>query len=231
MRSKRRVLWTVFSGIGYQERFLVKKDPYGNIAKWYDTIFQSMNTGLIAKSMELFPPEEGMSVLDVGCGTGIQLTRYQSVGCEIFGIDPSPAMLATAREKLGNDAKLHLGDAAHMPYANGCFDRVTAMLVLHEMSTTCRDAVMVEAKRVLRKNGRILLIDFHPGPLRPLKGWFNKALITFFEMGAGREHFRNYRDFIACKGIPRLASHHGLMIEAQRVVSGGNLGIFLLRSG
>ncbi|MCP3953457.1 MAG: class I SAM-dependent methyltransferase, partial [Desulfobacterales bacterium] len=148
----------------------MRKDPYRRTAKWYDTLFQSVNAGLIAMSMKMFPPVQGMSVLDVGCGTGTQLGRYQRAECEIFGIDPSPAMLKVAREKLGERAELHLGNAASMPFGNGAFNLVTAMLVLHEMSPVNRDLVIEEMKRVLKENGRLLLIDFHPGPLRPLKG-------------------------------------------------------------
>ena len=208
----------------------MKKDPYRRTAKWYDTLFQPVNAGLIAMSMKMFPPVQGMSVLDVGCGTGTQLGLYQRAGCEVFGIDPSPAMLKVAREKLGGDAALHLGDAASMPFENDGFNLVTAMLVLHEMSPVNRDLVIDEIKRVLKRNGRILLIDFHPGPLRPLKGWFSKAFITISEIGAGREHYQNYRDFMARKGIPCLVSNHGLVIEQQRIVSGGNMGLFLLQT-
>jgi len=48
---------------------------------------------------------------------------------------------------------------------------VIAMLVLHEMDDSTRMGSLDEMKRVLKPNGRILLIDFHPGPLQPLQGW------------------------------------------------------------
>jgi len=206
------------------------KDSYRITAKCYDTLFQSVNAGLIAMSMKMFPPVQGMSVLDVGCGTGTQLGKYQRAGCEICGIDPSPAMLKVARKKLGESAELHLGSAAGMQFGNEVFDLVTAMLVLHEMSPENRGLVIAEMKRVLKRNGRILLIDFHPGPIRPLKGWLGKAFITISEIGAGREHYRNYRDFMARKGVPSLVSKYRLIIEQQRIVSGGNMGLFLMRA-
>ena len=208
----------------------MKKDPYHRTANWYDTLFQSVNAGLVAMSMKMFPPVPGTSVLDVGCGTGIQLSHYQRAGCEICGIDPSPAMLNVARKKLGCNAKLHLGDAANMHFENDSFNLVTAMLVLHEMSPKNRDLVVAEIKRVTITNGRILIIDYHAGPLQPPKGWFSKAFITISEIGAGREHYQNYRDFMARKGVSSLVSNHGLIIEQQRIVSGGNLGLFLLRT-
>jgi ubiquinone/menaquinone biosynthesis C-methylase UbiE len=103
------------------------------------------------------------------------------------------------------------------------------MLTLHEMPISIRPAVMSEMIRVLKQDGRILLIDFHPGPIRFPKGWFYKAVILCFEIAAGREHFRNYRDFLASKGLSRLISSHGLSVEKKKIVSGGNIGLFLVK--
>ncbi|MFQ5570567.1 MAG: class I SAM-dependent methyltransferase [Rhodothermales bacterium] len=207
----------------------MKKDPYHRIARWYDALFEPINAGLIAVGMKMLPPVKNLAILDVGCGTGSQLAAYQKAGGAVFGIDSSEAMLNVAREKLGDGARLHLGDATAMPFDDEAFDVVTATLVLHEMAAATRDAVIAETKRVLRPRGYLLFTDFHPGPLRPLKGWFMKVFITLSEMGAGREHFRNYRTFMARKGLPGLIAKHGLVIEKERVVSGGNMAVFLLR--
>jgi ubiquinone/menaquinone biosynthesis C-methylase UbiE len=138
-------------------------------------------------------------------------------------------MLEVARQRLGERANLQIGDASQMPYPDSKFDLVTMFTVLHEMSRSVRSAVIHEAMRVLKDNGRILLIDFHPGPIRPLKGWFYKSLISLVEFIAGGEHFKNYRDFMANKGLPGLISSHGLSIDKERIVSGGNIALFLLR--
>ena len=207
----------------------MKKDPYRRVARRYDDLFQPMNAGLIAIGMKLFPPHAGLTVLDVGCGTGMQLAPYQQAGCTVVGLDMSPSMLQVARQKLGATAELHEGDATKMPFTDNRFDLVTATLVLHEMAPTVRDGVLGEMKRVVKGNGRFLLTDFHPGPLRPPKGWLTKMFITMSEILAGRDHFRHYRHFMAHQGLPTLIAAHGLEIEQQKIVSGGNMGIFLLR--
>ena len=173
-------------------------------------------------------PKEGMAILDVGCGTGVLLELYQRYPCALYGIDSSPSMLEIARNRLGENAHLHLGDATAMPYEDRSFDLVIAMLALHEMNPTTRSSVVGEMKRVLKKDGRILLIDFHPGPIRPLKGWLTKLVILPSEVAAGREHFRNYRQFIAANGLPTLVAGHALVVKKQRIVSGGALALFLL---
>lgn len=147
----------------------------------------------------------------------------------MFGIDQSPSMLEVAEKRLKESADLHMGDASDMPYSDGQFDLIIMSTVLHEMPGTVRSAVISECKRTLNQEGRILMIDFHPGPIQPMKGWLYKSIISVVEMAAGREHFRNYRDFMKNKGLPELISAHGLSVDQEKIVSGGNIALFLLR--
>jgi len=48
-------------------------------------------------------------------------------------------------------------------------------------------------------------------------------------LAAGREHFRNYRDFLARDGLPGLISAHGLSVEIEKVVSAGNMHAYVAR--
>jgi demethylmenaquinone methyltransferase/2-methoxy-6-polyprenyl-1,4-benzoquinol methylase len=139
-------------------------------------------------------------------------------------------MLQVAHNRLGESANLYLGDASNMPYADKEFDLIIISTVLHEMPRSVCSAVINESKRTLKEDGRILLIDFHPGPIQPLKGWLSKSIITLAEIAAGQEHFKNYRDFMDNKGLPELISTHGLSIDKEKIVSGGNIALFLLRS-
>jgi len=123
-----------------------------------------------------------------------------------------------------------MGDASNMPYPDKEFDLIIMSTVLHEMPRVVRSAVVNESKRTLKEEGRILLIDYNPGPIRALKGWLYKSLITFVEFAGGREHFKNYRDFIANKGFHTLISTHGLSVEEEKIVGGGNIALFLLRT-
>ena len=206
----------------------MSRNPYGTSARWYDTVVGPVTDDLRAIGLRMFPAKEGMLVLDVACGTGTLLDLYQQTGCRVFGIDASAAMLEVARGKLDRDADLRLGDATRMPYADGRFDLVTIVLALHEMPAADRSAVLNEVKRVMKEDGRLLLIDSHPGPIRFPEGWLAKTVITFFEVIAGGEHLRNYRDFLAHDGLPTLIARHQLAVEKKRIIGGGSLGLFLL---
>lgn len=206
------------------------RDAYRHVARWYDRMFGGMNAGLRGIGLKMFPPQPGMEVLDVGCGTGIQLASCQHAGCRVTGIDASPAMLEVARHRLGEGASLTTGDAAAMPYPDQAFDLILAATVLHEMPPRTRAAALGEMKRVLRPGGRMLLIDFQAGPVRPVRGWITRGLIAATEVAAGRRHHRNYRDFMAHGGLPPLLDAHGILVSQHKIVSGGAIGLYLLHT-
>jgi len=208
----------------------MNKDPYKRVTGFYDRLFEPMNRGLRVLGLRMFLPQQAGAVLDVGCGTGIHLEMYQRYGCNLYGIDNSPSMLELARTRLGERAELRLADATQLPYEAGFFDLVLCMLVLHEMDEQVRSTVIGELTRVIKPDGRILLIDFHAGRPRPLKGWFSKLVILLSEVAAGRRHFRNYRHFISIGGLPALIDKSHLEIKNERIVGDDTLALYLLQA-
>jgi ubiquinone/menaquinone biosynthesis C-methylase UbiE len=190
-----------------------------------------MNKGLRLLGFRLFMPPHGGSVLDVGCGTGVHLEMYQKYQCKLYGLDTSTSMLDQARARLGNDADLRRADASQMPYESGTFDLVISMLVLHEMEDETRGNVLDEMKRVVKPDGKILLIDFHAGKPRPVRGWWAKFVIVCSEVAAGRRHFRNYRHFMAIGGLPTLIESSGLRLNKTKIVGDDTMALYLCGAG
>ena len=207
----------------------MSEDPYKRIAGFYDRLFEPMNRGLRVLGFRMIMPQRGGAVLDVGCGTGLHLEMHQRYGCKLYGIDTSPSMLEIAKARLGESAELRLADATQMPYEAGSFDSVICMLALHEMDERMRSEVIGEIKRVVKRDGRILLIDFHAGSPRPLKGWLSKLVIVLSEVAAGRRHFRNYRHFMSIGGLPHLIEESKLSIEKEKIVGDDTMALYLLR--
>jgi len=205
------------------------KDSYKYFSRFYDSLIEPLNSGLRSIGIKLYPPKSGMKVLDIGCGTGAHLVQYQKVMCKAYGVDTSPSMLKQAKLKLGERAELQLIDARTLPFSDNYFDIILLATVLHEMEPELRKKVLMEARRVLRLDGRMVIIDFHPGPLRGVKGRFYKAIINIAEFFAGREHFKNSRQYLASGGIPALIDDCKLKIEDYKIVSGGNFGVFVIK--
>ncbi len=206
------------------------KDQYKKIAKWYDKIFEPMNSGLRKIGMKMYPVKERLNVLDVGCGTGAHLKLYQDKKCNVFGVDLSQAMINVAGKKLGDNATLKVQDAATTGFEANKFDLILSSTVLHEMPEKIRLEVLEELKRILKNDGRILIIDFHPGKAKGFKGIYSKIIITIAEIFAGREHFKNYRQYMKRGGLRNIIQTAGLEIVSQKIVSGGTFEILLLKT-
>ncbi|MEX2189471.1 MAG: methyltransferase domain-containing protein, partial [Bacteroidota bacterium] len=201
----------------------MSKDPYSHLAGVFDILFEPMNRGLRLIGRAMYRPTKGMKILDVGCGTGTHLELYQKYDCALHGIDTSESMMQRARKRLNGTADLRLADACKIPFDDRTFDLVISMLMLHEMDESIRPRVLEEMKRVVKPDGRILLIDFHIGPYRFFQGWLTKTIIFVSEIIAGRKHFRNYRHFMSVRGLSPLLAEAGLSIEQEKVVGGGGL--------
>jgi ubiquinone/menaquinone biosynthesis C-methylase UbiE len=204
------------------------RDAYGFHARIYDMLFEPAASRLREAGLKAFPPQENLAILDVGCGTGTQLALYRKAGCKLAGIDLSPAMLAAARRKLGETAELYLEDATDMRFAGGTFDLVTMVLVLHEMPARQRSPVLAECKRVVKADGRIMLMDYHFGPHPFPAGRISKCLVTLIEMSAGREHYANYRDFIARRGLDALTIEGHLPVVKRFIFESGVAAVYLV---
>lgn len=110
-------------------------------------------------------------VLDVACGTGAFSRAFAHAvapGGLVIGLDASATMLApaAAAERPANLTYV-LGDAMHLPFADGSFDAVCCFAALHLIDDPWR--AIDEIVRVLAPNGRVaLLAGVHRGPLAAL---------------------------------------------------------------
>lgn len=98
-------------------------------------------------------------VLEVGVGTGLSLEHYPPVD-ELVAVDPSEPMLRRARRRaaeLGRDVTFVLASAEALPFPDGSFDTVVTLAVLCTVDDTER--ALAEIKRVLRPDGRLILLE------------------------------------------------------------------------
>lgn len=204
------------------------KDQYKVASKLYDKIIEPMISTLKNIGLKMYPVNKNTIVLDIGCGTGSLLSIYQNYTSKIFGIDLSPSMIRIARKKLGQKANIILGSATKTEFKTNYFNLITCSLILHELSESVRIEILKEAKRILKNDGKILLIDYHPSPIKKFKGFYTKIIIIIIEFLAGREHYKNYNQFIKNGGVPNLIQKLGLKIENQKILWRGNCGIFIL---
>ena len=94
------------------------------------------------------------AVLDVGVGTGAVALGLIRSGFLVRGVDISPAMLRTARERL--DGRVIAADAVRLPLADGSVSQAVSVWVLHLVGDLA--AVVAEVARVLEPGGRWAII-------------------------------------------------------------------------
>ncbi|MGC2523925.1 MAG: class I SAM-dependent methyltransferase [Stellaceae bacterium] len=102
-------------------------------------------------------------LLDLACGTGSFLREVKAnwPRLAVTGLDLSPHYLAVARRALAPWSRVRLveGAAEAMPFADGEFDVVTCIYLLHELPPRVRRAVAAELGRVVRPGGTVIFVD------------------------------------------------------------------------
>ena len=102
----------------------------------------------------------GERVLDLGCGAGRFVAALRDAGCDPVGVEVAAAALERARENApGADLRLLEPDGS-IPLEHGSVDLVWCSEVLEHVADGAH--LLLEARRVLRPGGRILLtVPFH----------------------------------------------------------------------
>ena len=109
-------------------------------------------------------------MVDVGVGQGRMIQLFADRVRRADGFDTSRQMLAIARASLDDlkaKAALRFGDAYAPPVEAGSADLVTIHQVLHFLSDPKR--AVSEAARLLKRGGRLLIVDFAPHGLEFLR--------------------------------------------------------------
>ncbi len=108
-------------------------------------------------------PDRCGALLDIGTGTGRLLELLGPRVPAGLGIDASRAMLALARVRLAQHGaalahcSVRLADLYDLKLADQAFDLVVLQMVLHH--TQDPQAALLEASRVLRPGGRVIVVD------------------------------------------------------------------------
>jgi len=138
----------------------------------------------------------GARILVDGCGVGTYVRALRDITPYVWGLDIEPERVAEAQAAVP-DAALQVADGERLPYADGSFDVVLSHEVIEHVNND-RQA-LVEALRVLRPGGRLLL--FCPNRLYPFE--------THGHYWRGRYHFGNTPliNWLPSRWRDRLAPH------------------------
>jgi ubiquinone/menaquinone biosynthesis C-methylase UbiE len=111
-------------------------------------------------------------VLDVGIGSGLNLPFYAGQAREIFGLDPSPRLLARAQRQTRHvEISFHLleGSAERMPLADRSMD--TIVMTWTGCSIPEIRTALLDMRRVLKIGGRLLFVEHGRAPEPSVARW------------------------------------------------------------
>ena len=138
---------------------------YDKLAKVYDLIFgPTLHPGRL-QAIQRMNIQAGERVLEVGVGTGINLSLYPKHS-QVTGIDFSSSMLEKARERAARkglrNMRLLQMDAADLKFADDSFDIVYAPYLISVVPDPVK--VAREMRRVCRPGGRIIFLNHFLSP-------------------------------------------------------------------
>ncbi len=111
----------------------------------------------------LLPREKGARVLDLGCGTGLELEDYFRLNpqARVTGIDLAPGMLAALRAKFpGQALTLRCQSYFACPLGEGLYDAAVSVESLHHFSAVQKFPLYRRVRAALKEGGTFVLTDY-----------------------------------------------------------------------
>jgi arsenite methyltransferase len=189
-------------------------DP-GVVAMYDEAPLWSLRFGtLLLENLEL---ARGISVLDVGCGTGFplfELAQVHGESCQFVGVDVWEQALERARRKLDvyglKNVRLLQADAAALPLPDASFDLIVSNLGINNFAQP--DAVLAECKRVAKPRARLALTTNPTGHMHEFYSVYREVLT---ELGEAR-----YLDGLAVQ-----EGHRGMRESVCALVERAGFGV------
>ena len=112
---------------------------------------------------ECLPKESDAKVLDLGCGTGLELDEFFALNPEakVTGIDLAAGMLNALKKKFsGKDITLILGSYFEVPFGEALFDAAVSVESLHHFTKEEKIPLYTKLKAALKSGGYFILTDY-----------------------------------------------------------------------
>lgn len=187
---------------------------------WFNQAMDHMQFRALLRAVATAKLSPGARLLDVGCGTGRWVRRYQELGFSPVGVDVTIGMLRIARS-LRTTCPLAAGLAYNLPFSSDVFDCVSDITVVQHIPYRLQPEALREMIRVLKPGGRMILFDLIRGAgshifPRPPQDWIREVescgatLIGCF----GQEYFFPDRIFVRLAQTLRRKENHDGSVQA-----------------
>jgi demethylmenaquinone methyltransferase/2-methoxy-6-polyprenyl-1,4-benzoquinol methylase len=180
-------------------------------APWaLNRIIEPLMRSLKGQAPSLAGMKAGDRALDICCGTGALVLHLAKMNLFACGIDMDPRVIQVAekkRVKLGLEtASFQVANALNLPFEDNFFDYASVSMTIHENPRTDRDVIISEMKRVVKKEGTLVFIDYKV-PMPKIPSSYTSRIV---ELVAGKEHNECFKDYLQQGGLGELLRKNNL---------------------
>lgn len=170
---------------------------------------------------------ENDRVLDIACGTGELVKELAAKCASVTGIDLDERMIEFAiKNNSGplNNTKFIKSDAANLNKFNeNSYSAVNFSLAIHQFYPDEQKVIINEARRL---SNRIIITDYS----YPLPGGIKKLLLHWIERMAGKDHYKNFREFLKKGGIPGIMGEAGMTCKHSEISGSGAFTLYIFEN-
>ena len=165
---------------------------------------------LYAFTAQALPAKEGCKLLDLGCGTGLELEFYFPLcpTAQVTGIDLSQGMLSRLGEKFPEkDLTLLQGSYFDVPLGENVFDAAVSVESLHHFTKEEKIPLYAKVRAALKEGGYFLLTDYFSLSEEEERRRRETLLALKKAQGLGDDQFYHY-------DTPLTVGHEAEVLEA-----------------
>lgn len=189
----------------------------------------TMKNGELSRIRERLIPLARGRVLEVGCGSGLNLPYYKANVKELWAIDPNPTLMSMACRRaidLPFTVEFLECTAETIPMDDRSFDTVVTTWTLCSVSDVA--AALREMRRMLKPDGLLLFAEHGAAPDRAVRSWQDRLTPLWKRISGGCHLNRKPDDLLQDAGfqIDRLGTRYvrgprafTFMYEGQASVS------------
>ena len=118
---------------------------------------------LYGYTASLLPRTPDCRLLDLGCGTGLELDEYFPLNptAQVVGIDLAEDMLAVLKQKHGEkNLTVRCGSYCELEFGSGAYDAAVSVMSLHHFTKEEKLPLYGKLRDALRGNGYFVLTDY-----------------------------------------------------------------------
>jgi ubiquinone/menaquinone biosynthesis C-methylase UbiE len=141
-------------------------------------------------------------VLEIGVGSGLNLSLYGPAVGRVVGLDPSSELLRLARKRATRaviPVSMVRASAERIPFADAAFDAVVMTWTLCSIPNPI--AALIEMRRVLKPVGRLLFVEHGLSPEIRIARWQHRLTPYWRRIGGGCHINRKMDDLIRTAGF------------------------------